>query len=217
MDLNHIVGNAGAIFASVFVVAACTMKTMIPLRVFAIITNIVLLNYSLLTHSYFPAAAHLIMLPINGYRLYEMMRLVRNVKTAVTGDMSMDWLKPFMKKERFVRGDILFHKGEEAKEMFYVVRGRFRLIESGIDILPGALVGELGMLSPTNQRTQTMECIEDGEMLKVTYQEVEMLYFQNPEFGFYFLRLATARLFHNINQLEYRLANPTEAASGAGR
>jgi hypothetical protein len=62
-----------------------------------------------------------------------------------------------------------------------------------------------------------MECVEDGQMLKVTYKEVEMLYFQNPEFGFYFLRLATARLFHNINQLEYRLANQTEAVAGAGR
>jgi hypothetical protein len=217
MDWNQIVGNAGAVFASVFVVAACTMKTMIPLRVFAIITNIVLINYSLLHQSYFPALLHLVMLPINGYRLYEMTRLVRNVKTAISGDMSMDWLKPFMKKERFSKGDILFHKGEEAKEMFYVVSGQFRLVESGIDILPGALVGELGMLSPTNQRTQTMECVEDGQMLKVTYKEVEMLYFQNPEFGFYFLRLATARLFHNINQLEYRLANQTEAVAGAGR
>lgn len=214
MDWHDLIGNAGAAFASVFVVAACTMKTMIPLRVFAIITNLVLIAYSLLHHSYFPVFLHCVMLPINGYRLYEMTRLVRNVKTAITGDMSMEWLKPFMTKERFTRGDILFRKGEEAQEMFYVVSGRFRLIESGIDIVAGALVGELGMLSPTNQRTQTMECVEDGDMLKVTYKEVENLYYQNPEFGFYFLRLATARLFHNIHQLEHQLAHPDEAVGG---
>jgi hypothetical protein len=34
---------------------------------------------------------------------------------------------------------------------------------------------------------------------------------QNPAFGFYFLRLATARLFQNIGTLEQRLAQRTAA------
>jgi hypothetical protein len=40
----------------------------------------------------------------------------------------------------------------------------------------------------------------------VTYTQVEELYVQNPAFGFYFLRLASARLFQNIEKLEQRLA-----------
>jgi hypothetical protein len=39
-------------------------------------------------------------------------------------------------------------------------------------------------------------------LLTVTYQQVKELYFQNPEFGFFFLRLATARLFDNISRLQ---------------
>jgi CRP-like cAMP-binding protein len=100
--------------------------------------------------------------------------------------------------------------------MYYVVNGRYRLVESGIEIPPGEIVGELGMLSPSHQRTQTMECVEGGVMLKLTYKEVEALYFQNPEFGFYFLRLATARLFQNIERLEDRLAH-REGSAGGGR
>ena len=67
---------------------------------------------------------------------------------------------------------------------------------------PGQVVGELAMLAPDNRRTATLECVEDGKVLSITYEQVEQLYYQNPTFGFYFLRLATARLFDNIGRLE---------------
>ena len=73
----------------------------------------------------------------------------------------------------------------------------------------GAIVGEFGMLSPSNTRTQTLECVEAGVVLSVTYDQVEQLYVQNPAFGFYFLRLASARLFQNISTLEQQLAQHT--------
>jgi hypothetical protein len=38
---------------------------------------------------------------------------------------------------------------------------------------------------------------------------------QNPAFGFYFLRLASARLFQNIDKLEQRLAEQPAAAAAA--
>ena len=79
-------------------------------------------------------------------------------------------------------------------------------MESGIELPVGAIVGELGMLSPSNMRTQTLECIEGGLILSVSYTKVEELYVQNPAFGFYFLRLSSARLFENIEKLEQRLA-----------
>ena len=82
--------------------------------------------------------------------------------------------------------------------MLYIVSGRFSLVESGIELPVGAIVGELGMLSPSNVRTQTLECVEAGVILSVSYTKVEELYVQNPAFGFYFLRLASARLFQNI-------------------
>jgi CRP-like cAMP-binding protein len=63
------------------------------------------------------------------------------------------------------------------------------------------------MLAPSNRRTASFECIEDGVLLSVTYQQVEELYYQNPAFGFYFLKLSTARLFENIARLETRLTH----------
>jgi len=61
-------------------------------------------------------------------------------------------------------------------------------------------------LAPGQLRTQTLECIEDGEVLQITYEQVKQLYYQNPQFGFYFLQLTTRRLFENISSLERDLA-----------
>jgi CRP-like cAMP-binding protein len=144
-----------------------------------------------------------------------MLRLVQDVKKSVHGDLSMDWLKPFMTERKCRVGDVLYYKDEKAEDMAYIVSGRFKLVESGIELPKGGLVGELGMLSPSNTRTQTLECIEDGLVLSVTYRQVELLYVQNPQFGFYFLRLASARLFENLGRLEARLAEQTEALQQA--
>ena len=214
MDTSHLAehaGTAGQLFASVFVVATISMRTMIPLRVFAILTNIVLISTAIPGHNYLVILVQSVVLVLNSYRLHQMLQLIRDVKKSVNSDLSMEWLKPFMTERKCAPGEVLFYKDEKAEEMLYIVSGRFRLVESGIELPVGAIVGELGMLSPSNVRTQSLECIEAGMILSVSYSKVEELYVQNPAFGFYFLRLASARLFENIAKLEQRLAQQTAA------
>jgi CRP-like cAMP-binding protein len=209
MDSSHLAehaGTASALFASVFVVASSTMRTMIPLRVFGILTNIVLISTAIPSHNYLIILVQSGVLGLNSYRLHQMLQLVRDVKKSVNGDLSMEWLKPFMTERNCAAGEVLFYKDEKAEDMLYIVSGRFRLVESGIELPVGAIVGELGMLSPSNTRTQSLECIEAGLILSVSYSKVEELYVQNPAFGFYFLRLASARLFQNLDAVEKRLA-----------
>jgi len=215
MDTSNLAqhaGTAGAVFASIFVIATTTMKTMIPLRVLGIFTNLVLIATAIPSRNYLIIVVQALVLVLNSYRLHQMLQLVREVKKSVQGDLSMDWLKPFMTERKCATGEVLFYKDEKAEDMLYIVSGRFRLVESGIELPVGAIVGELGMLSPSNMRTQTLECIEAGLILSVSYTKVEELYVQNPEFGFYFLRLASARLFENIEKLEQRLAQQTALA-----
>jgi hypothetical protein len=212
MDTSHLAehaGTVGAVFASVFVVATTTMKTMIPLRVFGIIANIVLIVTSIPSHNYLNMVVQTAMLFVNSYRLHQMLQLIRDVKRSVNSDLSLDWLKPFMSERNYAAGDVLFYKDEKAEDMLYIVSGRFRLVESGIELPVGAIVGEFGMLSPSNARTQTLECVEAGLVLSVTYSKVEELYVQNPAFGFYFLRLASQRLFQNIAKLQQQVDEKT--------
>jgi CRP-like cAMP-binding protein len=194
-------------------VATASTKTMVPLRILAIATNCVLIAYFTVTHAWVPALLQIIALPLNGWRLYQMIMLIRNVREAIRDKPSLDWLKQFMSERRFRKGDLLFAKAETANEMFYILTGRYVLVELGIEIAPSHLVGELGMLAPNNRRTATLECVEEGRVLSITYEQVEELYYQNPTFGFYFLKLATARLFDSVGRLEVELAGRQAAAS----
>src|SRR6202795_2995604 len=202
MDTSHLAehaGTAGALFASIFVVATTTMRTMIPLRIFGILANVVLFLTAIPAHNYLVMLVQSVMCFVNSYRLHQMLQLVRDVKKSVNSDLSMDWLKPFMTERKCAAGEVLFYKDEKAESMFYIVSGRFKLVESGIELPVGAIVGEFGMLSPSNVRTQTLECVEGGVVLSVSYSKVEELYVQNPAFGFYFLPRARAPLFHHIS------------------
>ncbi len=216
MDTSHLAqhaGTAGAVFASIFVIATTTMRTMIPLRVLGIFTNLVLIATAIPSRNYLIIVVQALVLVLNSYRLHQMLQLVRDVKKSVNSDLSIDWLKPFMTERKCSAGEVLFYKDEKAEDMLYIVSGKFRLVESGIELPVGAIVGELGMLSPSNARTQTLECVEAGVVLSVTYDQVEQLYVQNPAFGFYFLRLASARLFQNIGTLQEQLAQHTAPAA----
>ncbi len=191
---------------SLFIVATASTKTMVPLRILAIVANCFLIAFYAVTHEWVPFVLQAVALPLNAYRLYQMLLLIRNVRDAIRGNTSMDWLKPFMIARHYRKGDVLFAKGETANEMFCPVTGRYLLIELGIEVTPGQVVGELAMVAPDNRRTATLECIAEGEALSITYEQVEQLYYQNPTFGFYFLRLATARLFDNVGRMESELA-----------
>jgi CRP-like cAMP-binding protein len=131
-----------------------------------------------------------------------MLTLVKKARLSAQGDLSMDWLRPFMTPRKYKKGDILFNKGDLAKEMFYTVSGNFLIKEIGIELPPGRVLGELGFIDPNNKRTATVESLENGEVLAITYDRLLELYFQNPEFGYYFLRLTTERLMQNISRLE---------------
>ena len=212
MDPSHLTehaGTAGTLFASIFMVSMTTMKTMVPLRVFAILLNVVLIAMAIPTHNYLTIVVQSLVLVLNAYRLHQMLQLIQDVRQSVNSDLSIDWLKPFMTERNCKAGEIVYYKDEKAEDMAYIVSGRFRLVESGIELPVGAIVGELGMLAPSKVRTQTVECIADGLILCVSYSKVEELYVQNPAFGFYFLRLASARLFQNIGKLEEKLDQAT--------
>ena len=164
--------------------------------------------YSILAGIYPTLFLHAILLPLNAYRLREMLRLVKDVSQAAKGNLNLDWLKPFTHVRRYERGDVVFRKGDVATEMAFVVRGKFKLAELNIELSTGALIGELGLLSPENRRTQSLECVTDGELLVISYTEVRQLQVQNPEFGLYFLQIASSRMFQNMQKLEAELAQP---------
>ena len=195
------VGYIGAILT----IATYSMRTMIPLRAVGICANCLFIAYGYFGPAYPQLLLHGILLPLNGLRLYQMIQLVAMVKSASENDLSMDWVKGFTSTRGCRAGETIFAKGDVADAMYYAVAGRYRLDEIGVEIAPGQVVGEMGWVAPNQRRTQTFTCIEPGQLLVITYRQVKLLYFQNPRFGFFFLKLITQRLFANQQKAEERL------------
>jgi cyclic nucleotide-binding protein len=188
--------------AAILVFVTFWMKTMVPLRILGIGSNLFFMAYGYLAAAYPPLLLHMILLPLNIVRLREMKLLVKQVEKAASSDLDMAWIKPFTLSRRMNTGDVLFNKGETANSLFFVVSGLCRLVESGIEIAPGTIVGEFGMISPDKTRSQTLQCVKPGELLEITYNQIKQLYYQNPTFGFFFLQLTSRRLFENMQNLE---------------
>jgi len=205
LNREHIelIGYASAALGVLMLV----MHTMIPLRVTGLAHNVGQICFGLLTGVYPLVIQHAILLPINARRLSQMTALIRQVKQAAnSGSQNMEWLKPFMDSKSVKKGDVLFKKGDKAERMFYVLDGRLGVADIDAEIGAGSVVGELGMLAPGQARTHTVTCLEDARLLVMPYSRIEQLYYQNPTFGFYFLKLSSARLFDNIARLERELA-----------
>src|SRR5580698_6795355 len=158
---------------------------------------------------------YFLLLPINAIRLRQMLQLVKKARNATKGDTSMEWLKPFMTARKYRKGDVLFRKNDVAHDMLLTVTGQFVVTEIDVKLPPGSLMGELGFLSPENRRTATIECTEDGQVLTITYDKLLEIYFQNPQFGYYFLVLTSQRLLENIARLEGIIAQEKAARQTA--
>lgn len=111
-----------------------------------------------------------------------------------------------MKHRPCTTGEIIFRKNDDADAMYVIASGAFRLIETSVVVDVGQLVGEIGLLTQNQKRTQGLECVQAGELLVATYPQVKELYYQNPEFGFYFLKLVSRRLLENVARLETEIA-----------
>lgn len=189
----EIIGIAAAA-ASLY---AAHSRTIIPLRVAAIAANALAMAYSFLHGTYPTFVLNLALLPLNAWRLHGMWKLVRDIDTAVKGDMNADWLLPYTRPKHFKAGDVMMERGEYATAAFYVVNGEVEIPELGKTLGAGTLLGEIGLFTPDGLRRQTVRCKTAVDAAVIDYDRFKELYFQNPQFGFRLLHLVVARLDAN--------------------
>jgi hypothetical protein len=176
---------------------AANAKTIIPLRVAAIVANLLALIYSSLHGTYPTFVLNAVLLPLNAVRLRDMWRLVREIDAAMKGDLNADWLLPYTRPVKFKAGEFIMHRGEYATAAFYVASGEVELVEIGAVFGKGTLLGEIGLFAPDGKRNMTVRCRSDVQAAKLDYDRFKELYFQNPQFGFRLLHLIVARMQSN--------------------
>lgn len=181
---------------------AYVSNTMIPLRIAAIVANALFACYFLMKGVYPLFAFNALLLPLNVWRLLQMKRLIAAVRAASHGEFHPDWLRPYMRPKKIAEGVTLYRKDDTAEAAFVIVKGNIHLPEKDVTLGPGAMFGEIGLFADDNRRTASAVAASDVELLALRYSDLMQLATQNPQFGFYLMRLMVRRMQHNVQLAE---------------
>src|ERR1700689_5040874 len=91
--------------AALLVFTTFWMKTMVPLRLAGLGSNVCFIAYGALASAYPVLILHVCLLPLKLLRLREMLQLTKQVEKAAAGDHSMAWIKPFTSARSMQAGD----------------------------------------------------------------------------------------------------------------
>src|SRR5499427_4025736 len=80
------IANILALIGAIFFVATLLMRTMVPLRVTGIISDVFFIGYGVLSGTVTTLMLYLLLLPINIFRLGQMLKLVKRARLAAQGD-----------------------------------------------------------------------------------------------------------------------------------
>lgn len=195
--------------AALMVFITFCMKTMIWLRIAAAASNIAFIGYGLGADLYPILVLHVVLLPMNLFRLWENLVLARRIRKATREDPTVQMLLPFMRPLDVKSGETVFRKGDEADRLFYVQKGTIRIEEFDKFIEAGDVFGEIGLFSRNQSRTATARAIGDVELCEIDRETVLRIYQEHPEFGLILARLVTDRLVENQTNLLKRLSAAT--------
>ena len=65
----------------------------------------------------------------------------------------------------------------------------------------GAVFGEIGIFSPSHERTCTARCVTDVDLFTLTSDQVKRLYLLNPQFALYVVHLIAKRLMADQSRI----------------
>ena len=192
--------------AAVLVFSSFFMKTMIPLRIVAIVSNVAFMTYALLGLEYgvfgrvYPILVlHSSLLPLNLLRLRQLRRLLAAVRGATDEDVVQS-LVPYMKTEVHPKGKVLFRHGDPADHLYLLQQGSVAFPEIDKRIGPGQIFGEVGLFAPQGVRALTAVCEEKCRLAAISEERVLELYYQNPSFGFFLIRLVSGLVLESTER-----------------
>jgi CRP-like cAMP-binding protein len=131
----------------------------------------------------------------------ELLRLSRRIRAARQADIDFDWLTQLVSPRRFADKEVLFRKGDRPDNLYYVVSGTVRLSEADISLGAGEFLGEIAFFTDAKERTLTAVCDGPCEIVPINESTFMRLYYQNPAFGVYIVRLISRRLLQGMREM----------------
>lgn len=174
--------------------SAYSMRDMKWLRVVAVGANLSFITYGFAANVWPMLALHLFLLPLNLFRLSEIVRAARRLRRSRDDAHPLSALKPFLKPVSMAAGHVLFRRGDEPDRVYVLEDGEIELPELEKRLGPGTLFGEMAFFAPMKARTTSAVCRTPCRILAIDEDDFMRLFHQNPEFGVYVLRLIARRL-----------------------
>ena len=188
--------------ASVLVFVAFFMKSIVPLRLIAMASNIAFVSYAAGAGIMPILILHGALLPLNVVRIVQHLKLVRRVRDAAENEPDIEKLLPFMGRRELGKGEVIFRKGDSADNMYCLGRGSVEFPEVGVLITEGQVFGEIALFLEDNRRTATAICAEPCEVFSLSGKKVQELVITDPAFGLFLSKLIAARLHENNRALQ---------------
>jgi len=184
--------------AALMTFAAYAMKTMLPLRLAAICSNILFIVFGFTSAAIPILVLHGILLPFNCFRLAQILQLSRRIRMVRSENGIPPGIEAMLPTAVVPSGTILFRRGDAADQIYFLKSGRILLEEIGEHLEPGEIFGEVAFFSEAHTRTLTARCVEKCQIATMREEDFTRLYYQDPAFAFYMLRLLARRLDENV-------------------
>jgi hypothetical protein len=210
--LSHpmgVVAVVSAVVAGMFVIVSAFVKTMIPLRWLAVGSNLGFILYGLAYPSTIMVALHGLLLPVNLWRVRQMVRLTRRASATADARQMEIWLRPYMRSQSLRAGSTLFAIGDPATRLYFLVEGRIEMPEVGRTMEAGQMFGEIAFFAPDRRRSSSARCLTDCTVMFIDEATFRQLVYQNPDFGLEVVRLVAGRLSDDVRRLQALTGAPT--------
>lgn len=184
--------------ASLATIAAYTVNTMMPLRILAIVSSLCFAVYAILIQSWPLLGMELVLLPINCFRLWQILSLQKRLAQAEeAGEDDFSVIKAYGKARNIATGTLIFERGDPAGQLYYIDTGQVVIEDIGVTVSAGNIFGEIAFFTDAARRTATARCTEDARVYEIDKKRFMRLQFEDPSFGLSVMRTITRRLITN--------------------
>jgi hypothetical protein len=175
-----------------------SMRTMMPLRISAVASNVFFILYGWQAALTPVFALHCVLLPFNLFRLGEILVARHRFDAVRSGVVRRNWLNGLGTTLRLTAGDVVFGKGDPADYLYQVLRGEVEIPEIGHVFREGDIFGEIAFFTSAHARTLGARARTDCELVAVDQRDFMAIHYQDPSFGVYLTKLIAERLLDGM-------------------
>ena len=184
--------------ASALVFITFSMKTIVPLRIVAALSNVAFILYGFGANLMPILILHSALLPLNILRTSQHVRAFRRIRQAAESAVDINALLPFMTHTEQPEGHVIFSMGDDAAKMYFLFKGQVFLPELGKHLVAGDFFGETGLFSDEGKRTVSAVCSVPCDLYVIDKAKILELYHRDSAFGYYLTRLIANRMHENL-------------------